>query len=145
MKISVEQVPHENQRYDTVGDWEFDGDDLLVNVSELYLKIRVPKASSTPVSINYDIKTVRAEDSEFLVAIHEIIEAYLCKRAGITTEQVDAWDMNFMGDGEPGGDPGAPYFEQHKKAGIIEEILCSFLGLKWENHEKIVNQEEVIR
>ena len=50
-----------------------------------------------------------------LIAVHELVEALLCKAHGVTTEAVDTWDM---GPGheldEPGDDPRAPYHREHE-------------------------------
>src|SRR5258708_1027371 len=58
-------VGHKSQPYDTVGNWRYHGGNVDVTVSRM-----------------------SDERYEFLVAMHELIEAYLCKRAGITAETV---------------------------------------------------------
>lgn len=69
------------------------------------------------------------EDEEsFLIALHELIEARLCVKAGVMQEMVDAFDAAFTGDGEPGDDPGAPYRAQHRHAMLIEHLMAMFLG-----------------
>lgn len=93
-------IPHEQQRYDTEGDWQSFGDDLLITVSE-----------------KPDLRKCVA------IAIHEIVEAVLCSQAGITQEQVDAWDMSHLDVKEPGDLPDAPYNRQHCVASIIEDLL----------------------
>src|ERR1700730_8034346 len=35
MKGIIETVPHQKQRYETVGDWQWDGDTLKISVSDL--------------------------------------------------------------------------------------------------------------
>lgn len=130
MKINVETIPHSCQRYDTVGDWTFEPDGTLnVNVSEM---------KDLPSNFHPG-----SEDSEFLVAIHEIVEAYLCKKAGITSEEVDKFDINFLKEnpelGEPGDYPDAPYHIQHLIATSIEMMLCAALNLNWSEHERRVN------
>lgn len=67
------------------------------------------------------------------VAVHELVETYLCQRAGITESMVDefdiAYDQNRLpGDvTEPGDDPKAPYYKQHKFATKVENLLCFLL------------------
>lgn len=132
MKINVETIPHSCQRYDTVGDWTFEPDGTLnVNVSEMIQK----PTSICPI-------TVKHEDSEFLVAIHEIVEAYLCKKAGITAEEVDAFDIEYKDHSpnlEPGDSTAAPYHVQHLIATSIEMMLCAALNLNWSEHERRVD------
>jgi hypothetical protein len=114
MRINIEVVPAKDMRYTTVGDWQFlnNGNTLIVTV-----------AKSTP-------------DSEFLVALHELIEAYLCNKDGITTQEVDAWDFEHEDDDEPGAMKGCPYKDQHEFAEAIERIVASQLGLAWDIHEE---------
>ena len=35
MKVTIEVIPNENQRYPTVGDWQWDGDNLTISVSAI--------------------------------------------------------------------------------------------------------------
>ena len=74
----------------------------------------------------------------FLVAIHETIEAVLCRHAGIEFEKVDAFDFPFYGAGEPGDNPAAPYHKQHAIASNIEFQICQALGLDWNNYEAVL-------
>jgi hypothetical protein len=111
--ITITTVPHDRQRYPTVGDWVFDKDNVLsVRVSEM----------GNP---NY----------EFLVALHELIEAWLCREKGITTSQVDTFDLAFVGDGEPGDDPSSPYHEMHQLATQIEERVANALDIDWQLYD----------
>lgn len=51
---------------------------------------------------------------EFLIGMHEVIEAYLAIRAGVSSDAVDRFDKAYEAkrkpgdDSEPGGDPRAP-------------------------------------
>ena len=111
MNIYIQAIPHDAQRYDTLGDWWFDptGDHLQIRTS----------------------KSGLGEDAEFLVALHELVEAYLCKRRGITTQMVDAWDMHHAGKSgsEPGDRLGCPYGREHRFAMIVEHLMAHELGL----------------
>jgi len=87
-------------------------------------------------------------DSELAVAIHELIEAWICKRDGITDEQVTEFDELFekeRKDGkhdqfdEAGDDPRAPYWSAHQSATDVEMLVCSALDLPWGEHENNVN------
>jgi hypothetical protein len=79
------------------------------------------------------------EDAEFLVGIHEAVEAYLCRDKAVTAEDVDKFDMNWTGEGEPGDSFDAPYYQQHQTATIVERILCDALGIRWADYESFIN------
>lgn len=115
--IIVETVPHGNQRYPTVGDF-------LTNENGT-LEVRISGMS--------DWRYNR------LIAIHEIVEATLCREAGITEASIDAFDMAFAGEGEPGDDPSAPYRRQHLMATAIEKMLAAAMGVDWLAYEAAVN------
>jgi len=70
------------------------------------------------------------DDQAFLVAIHEIVEMKLCRKEGVPQESVDEFDAQFKGPGEPGEDPRAPYFDQHRKALIVEYLLATWLNME---------------
>lgn len=82
---------------------------------------------------------VRAVDSgtlheAFLVALHEMAEAWLCLDKRIPQAEVDAFDSAFEAerhpdDAEPGDDPRAPYRVQHRQAMMVEMLMALFLGL----------------
>jgi hypothetical protein len=123
--ILIQVIKHENQRYPTVGDWTFVGqNNLVIHVSDL---------GDTKMNC--------------LIAVHELIEALLCKFAvpEITSTQVDEFDIEFErqrkeGDtSEPGNDPRAPYHFQHLSATIIEKYFAIALGVSWDEYEKRVN------
>ncbi|MDE2105430.1 MAG: hypothetical protein KGL39_49845 [Patescibacteria group bacterium] len=117
MTVVIKAIPHNSQRYDTCGDWQL----------------------PNPQTLLIDVSGELPFDSQFLVAIHEFIEAYLCAKKNITQAEVDAFDKNFKGGGEPGDQPTAPYHEQHIIATGIEMFLCAYLGLHWQDHEKAIN------
>jgi hypothetical protein len=120
--ITVRVIPHEHQRYSTAGDWRFTRNgDLLISVSRM----------SDP---RY----------ETLVAAHELVEAILCRRAGVDERAVDTFDKHYeahrkAGDvSEPGDDPRAPYHRQHVAATEFERQLAVLLGVNWGSYEKEV-------
>lgn len=126
MRIIVETIPHKFQRYETIGDWFFKEDDLMVKVSDLG-------------NIYY----------EWFVAEHEINEALMCKKDGISEKQVSDYDKAFeqlrkeypelIGEQEPGDMISAPYNSQHKRATQIESVSVSLHGENWDEYEKAVN------
>jgi hypothetical protein len=128
MNITIEIIPHSEQRYPTVGDWQITSDGL---------KIRVSKMSDERYCV--------------LVAIHELIEAVLCRQHGVSEQLVDDFDVSFeqfRADGfvqegyetdEPGDCTVAPYYAEHQIATGIERILAERLGVSWQDYKKEVN------
>lgn len=125
MRITIETVQHQSQRYPTVGDWYNDGyGGLKINVS--------------------DMKNWRYE---FLVGIHELVEAALCKDRNISQREVDNFDLKYEEnrlpddkDTEPGDSPQAPYYAEHVFAGCIERLLAHELGIEWAVYEHAIAQ-----
>jgi hypothetical protein len=120
MKISILTQPHTLQRYNTVGDWFTDRNtgQVRILVSELG-------------SWRY----------ELLVAVHELIEAFLCMHDEVAEESVTQFDKLFVvRDSEPGDSPNAPYQKQHCLATGIERILAACLGVKWIYYEDAIEK-----
>jgi hypothetical protein len=123
VKIIIETIPHASQRYPTVGDWYKEGETLMIKVSE-------------------ELPTKEA----LLVAIHEFIEQSLCEDRGITTEQVDVFDMAYEktrpdgDDSEPGDSPDAPYRNEHFFATSIERLIAAEFGVDWMLYESHINE-----
>lgn len=113
--ITISFIPHENQRYPTVGDWQINEKEVLhLRISEL------PDARM-----------------EFALVLHELTEALLCRIRGITPEAVDAWDIHGEGADldDPGADPRAPYFNEHAFATHIEEAFVNEVDVDWHEYE----------
>lgn len=124
MKIVIESIPHKDHRYSTCGDWYTDEDGTLhVKVSE-----------EIPVL------------SQQLVALHELVEVFMCQANGVTEKQVDEFDMNYEAnrkpddDSEPGDNKEAPYFVQHGLATAIERIVATQMGVSWIDHEDFISK-----
>lgn len=147
-RILVQTIPHNEQRYDTIGDWLISGDLLTLKVSELG-----------------DWR------ESFVCAIHEACEAALCANEGIAEEPISRFDMLYEDrrqailtnahvqknyplelvrefgckcipteDSEPGEDRHAPYRKQHAFADGIERLLANALGVVWSEYsEKVTN------
>ncbi len=123
MTIIIENIPSEKQRYPTAGDWQwtFDPNRDIGHHKLDQLTIKVSDLG--------DYK------HNLLVAIHELFEAILCRRDGISQELVDAWDKSHQDMNEPGDHPNAPYHKQHNKAMAIERMACELLDLDWQAYE----------
>ena len=122
LKIVIETVDH--QRYPTAGDWQLKPDGLHIFVSRM-----------------------SDQRYEFLVGMHEAIEAYLCKQAGISQVAVDRFDRAYErrrkpgDDSEPGEDPNAPYHKEHKFASRVERMLAGQLGVNWRAYDREVSSK----
>lgn len=122
MKINIETIPHESQRYETVGDYWYDEQGVL--------QIRVSDMGNTKY--------------ERMVVIHELIEQSLTEWAGITEEQIMEFDLKFEEKreeenvDEPGFDNNAPYLVQHTFATSVELGMCALAGISWTDYDNTV-------
>lgn len=126
LHISIASIPHNQQRYDTCGDWKteiIDGiETVLITVSNLSSRREM-----------------------LLVVIHELIEMALCEAEGVSSEEVDNFDLHYCGDGlplEPGDHPEAPYYKQHQFASGIERILAAEMGVDWLTYSRHIEELE---
>ena len=111
--IEVKVVKHSDQRYPTIGDWQFSQQGQLT------------------------IKVSDTDDAHmnFLIAIHEIIEAYLCRANGISAEMVDSHDLENSDHPDPGSIPGCIYYREHMIATMIERVIAAELQMDWNDYE----------
>lgn len=122
LDIEIKTIPHGKQRYDTVGDWYYHNGKLLVFISAMG-----------------DWR------KEISIAVHELIECFSCKSAGIDAKDVDKFDMAYEANRkegeykEPGDSPHAPYHEQHVFATNIERLFVQQLDLEWGEYEDAIN------
>ena len=119
LNIEIKTIPHQDQRYDTCGDWLIDGDNITILVSDLG-----------------DWRL------EYLVADHELREAILCRHRGISQKVVDDFDTSWKSEGEPGDDPQAPYKREHFFATSIERLTAAELDVDWAEYEGKLNALE---
>lgn len=113
-------IDHKFQRYNTCGDWR-----------------TWPKLTDVSVSAMSDRRY------ELLVAVHELIEAELCRARGITEQEVTDFDTNYEqhlrtsdDNSEPGDQPMAPYHREHVFATKVERLLADELGVDWQEYER---------
>ena len=120
----VRTIPHQNQRYNTVGDYITDenNDSVIVNISE-----------------------VGDSRYEFLVAIHEMLEQFLTKQRGIPEWVIDDFDKEYEryrkpeDTDEPGNSTLAPYHKEHMFATRIEKLIAKELGVDWNDYEEALD------
>ncbi len=130
MKVTIESIPHSQQRYPTCGDWFVD------------------ESGTMQIKVSEEM----GEDSCFLVALHELFEAKVAMKKGVTVKQVDDFDTAYekahreggtldgkrLDDTEPGDDPECPVFFEHGVATAIENIACVMMGIPWPEHAERV-------
>lgn len=116
-EITIRFIPQDDHRYDTVGDWFFEGRKLVVLVSRMSNEVH-----------------------QQAVAIHELVEALLCNAADVSQEAVDYFDMVGLGkdSDEPGFEPTAPYHKQHCWADVVERTFIAAAGLSWSAYDQAV-------
>jgi hypothetical protein len=127
LNIRIKTIPHHFQQYDTVGNYWRD----LDGGAEL-LEIRVSR--------------MRDRRHEFLVALHELIEAFLCDWRRISVEKITRFDIEYeatrgAGDPvEPGASMHAPYRREHQFAERVERIVARELNVDWAQYGRAVER-----
>src|SRR5438132_11206958 len=117
MTIRIDTIAENECRYRTVGDWRIDENgDIAIQVVAM-----------------------GDERYELLIAIHEMIEATLCKRDGVTTKQVDQYDLTHQNDDDPGLNHEAPYHDQHMVAFAVEILMAKVLGVDWVEYNETLD------
>ena len=144
MLIDFQVIPHRRQRYDTCGDYyKRRGWPWTFRVSRF-------KGNKT-----YPI----------LIFLHEIIEFFMCRLAGVRMAAIDKFDIEYekhrpidANGGRlrrdepqanhapcgcqfydvPGDDPHAPYYLQHQTATACEKLIAKALGVDWEAYNNAV-------
>lgn len=121
--VSIEIIPHKEQRYDTAGDWQIVGNSLQITVSETGNWV-------------YDMA----------IALHELVEALICIQRGIEEEEVSKFDIKFEerrkrgNEEEPGDDPKAPYHLEHGFASACERLFIAACGENWKKYDRAVGK-----
>jgi hypothetical protein len=111
-KIEIKFIPHENQRYDTAGDYFRNTDgDLMVRVSK-----------------DKDWKR------EWGIMLHELFEVGILMARDKELKSINAidkFDKEYLGF-EPGMNPHAPYHREHLLAAEAEELFYEAVQYKGE-------------
>ena len=110
-RIIINFVPHTEQRYDTVGDYQQIDNILFITISQEL-----------------------GNDIAFETLHHELREWELNKKAGISDETVDKWDFLNKEVTE-----GCPYFEQHNKATELSRFIAEQNGSTLEEYDEVLD------
>lgn len=121
LKISITTIPHDQQRYNTTGDYyKTAKGEQIITISDLG---------------NWKY--------ELLIALHEIVESALCHDRGITDKSIDNFDMAYEEarkssdkSSEPGNQPEAPYHTEHQFATKIERMVAEELEVDWNDYSQ---------
>ena len=117
--ILVDVVADPNKiRFGGIGDWHDPS-----NGNRLVIVAELPNADMT-----------------LALAIHEIVEQAMCMSDGVRSVDVDEWDKNYTGEGEPGEADGCPYFDQHAAAIAVEKCVCETLGVDWNEYSEALGK-----
>lgn len=123
LHIEVKMISHSEQRYPTVGDYLIDEDSGRITI------------------LVSDMGDVR---KSFLIALHELVESFICLTRGIPEPTIYDFDVAFQ-DGnhpdsdkydEPGDSPDAPYHHEHQFASSIERLVAHELGISFPLYDK---------
>lgn len=129
-KITITQIDDTEFRYDTLGDWRYDErpDGVVAHIT-------VPKFGG---DTNY---------AAWLIAIHELVELFLCIRQGVTQQAADEFHAAHPDSDEYGDEPDCPYYEQHQIADAVEKLLCGAIGVDWKDYFALSSRkcDEIIK
>lgn len=124
MRITLETISAAEARLGEPGDWVWEGDDLIIRCVDL-----------------------KDWMFNFLLLRHEMDEAMLCRKAGITTEQVDADQVYSQQHPELennpdsfSGYPGAVLQNQHNDALAAEWQMSRLLEVDWSEYATAYEQ-----
>ena len=114
MNITIRTIPHDQQRYETVGDWQ-----------------------QTIAGLDISMSPMSNQRYESLVALLAIVATLLCQQTGGDQAVVDKFDRAYEASrpednttSEPSDHPCAPYRRQHVIArSSIWRGCCSTLDL----------------
>ena len=140
MNITIEAIDHKDQRYNTIGDWQWGWTDE--ETGEFVVPSPLTRIPSLTCDLRILVSNLKDDKMNCLIAIHEIIEALLCKfnEPEITTEQVDTFDMSHPELEEPGLSLDCPYMTQHLVATDIERMIADRLKVDWDEYEKRIRE-----
>ena len=92
-------------------------------------------------SLHITVTRMSYRHYEFLLALHELVEAMLCAETGVSQAAVDAFDKAYEAkrppadkDSEPGDDPAAPYRREHVIASVTERLTADLLKVDWNRY-----------
>lgn len=91
-------------------------------------------------TVQIRVADLRNPNMEFLIALHELVEEWLCNKRGIKETDIQKFDIEHSHLFEPGNEPDAPYYNEHQVATIIEMIMCRELDIKWSDYDEAIGK-----
>lgn len=92
------------------------------------------------VNITAYMKDEKSYNEAFLIVCHELIEQRLTEHRGIKEEDIDKFDYMVLHTrpeaNEPGDEPDAPYYCEHRFAENIERLIAAELGIDFNDYFK---------
>lgn len=138
MNIRIEVIPNaEHRRPFTGADWYFTTEHTLA------------PAGSGKMSVPIEVLHVKVSNMsdwrrEMILAMHEVVEAILCKHNGVTQEQVDDFDKLYQkshdSDIEAGDAVDAPYRREHCFATAVERMMAAEMDVDWGDYERELDE-----
>lgn len=94
-----------------------------------------------PGQVTVKVSELGDHRMEFLIALHELVEATLLHEKGVTDAQIDEFDIAYrarygLDAPEPGFDKHAPYHMEHMVADRIERLMAEALNVNWSAYEQ---------
>ena len=123
LNIEIKTIADKKQRYNTVGDyWDKNGKSF------------------------FRVSDMNNWKYEILIALHEIVEAYLCKSRSISENSISKFDEQYEKNrkygilDEPGNNPNAPYYKEHQFATKIEKLFAKELNIDWKEYNALITK-----
>lgn len=114
--VRYKTINHNDQRYNTAGDYYKSKEGLEIRVSKL-----------------------QGWREEGLVLVHELVEWLLVTNRGIPIKDIDNFDKNEVEEkyeDDPGLSPKAPYHKEHLLAVKIEKMIAKEMNMDYEVYDK---------
>lgn len=136
--VTVTTIPHNDQLYDTIGDYGINEADLGVVVSRMDdWRFGFACAIHEQIEAALQVANGKKDRSTEFDKLYEAKRASLTQHANVaidaSTDLKKAWGCECLitSDSEPGEDKHAPYHDEHMFADGVERLLLRELGADW--------------
>lgn len=145
MNYRIFTIPHQNQKYETVGDYYTMKEAKAFKAHAVGVNPLPAELADGEDVRHIIVSEMENKDYEFLVALHEFVESYLVEKNGVSDEVITEFDKSFEAKrpegnlDEPGDALDAPYRKEHRIATTLERTAAQLLKVNWIDYEKNVN------
>jgi hypothetical protein len=145
--LRIEVIPHNEQKYNTIGDyWWEPGGELVIVVSDLgdplaEMLVGLHEAIEG-VALHYE-RPLTDDPNAIIKAVNDFDIAFEDRRLRSTDNHPEFTCLaNHLHapDDEPGDCSAAPYHREHSLATAVERMLCAFVGYPWQKYEDVCAQ-----